>query len=215
MSLSFCIKLSNALVFPDPKGPTVILQIKIDFWDTKKFFQIIPFYNASIESPKIKHLSYIELLHELPFYRELSVVKNSDAFKGYARSYEVEKVDSKDPLVQLEVSKSSIKDLFRDLINEMKGFKYHVTMTVLLYKHKMYANIEYSPVYFNSATETVINFEYCLDNSFQEGLHRIDNWINKVSGWVIESIDGEYVNISAYSSLIGSTYIELPNGLKN
>ena len=70
---------------------------------------------------------------------------------------------------------------------------------------------EYSPVYFNSATKTVINFEYCPNKSFQEILYRIDNWINKASGWIIESIDGEYVNISAYSPLIGSTYIELPS----
>ena len=49
--------------------------------------------------------------------------------------------------------------------------------------------------------------------SFQEVLYRIDNWIDKGSGWIIESIDGEYVNISAYSLLIGSAYIELPGGL--
>ena len=97
----------------------------------------------------------------------------------------------------------------------MKGFKYQITMTVLLYKYKMDGDTEYSPVYFNSATKTVINFEYCLDKSFQEILYRIDNWINRGSGWIIESIDGEYVNISAYSPLIGSTYIELPSGLKN
>ena len=87
-------------------------------------------------------------------------------------------------------------------------------MTVLLYKHKTDGNIEYLPVYFNSTTKTVINFEYCHDKSFQEILYRIDNWINKGSGWMIESIDGGYVNISAYSPLIGSTYIELPSGLK-
>ena len=69
-------------------------------------------------------------------------------------------------------------------------------MTVLLYKHKMDGDTEYSPLYFNSTTKTVINFEYCLDKSFQEILYRIDNWINKVFGWIIESIDGEYVNIS-------------------
>ena len=40
-------------------------------------------------------------------------------------------------------------------------------------------------------------------------------WINKGSGWIIESVDGEYMNISAYSPLMGSAYIELPNGLKN
>ena len=61
----------------------------------------------------------------------------------------------------------------------------------------------------------MINFQYCLDKSFSETLYRIDNWINKGSGWIIESIDGECVNISAYSPLIGSASIELPSGLKN
>ena len=35
------------------------------------------------------------------------------AFGWYARSYEVEIVDSKVPLAQLEASKSTIKDLFK------------------------------------------------------------------------------------------------------
>ena len=69
----------------------------------------------------------------------------------------------------------------------------------------MDGDTEYSPVYFNIATKTVINFEYYLDKSFQEILYRIDNWINKESGWIIGSIYGKYVNISAYSPLIGST----------
>ena len=75
---------------------------------------------------------------------------------------------------------------------------------------------EYAPVYFNSAIKTVINFDkYDLDKSFQEILYRIDNWINEGSGWIIESIEAQYVNISIYSPLIGSTYIELPDKLKN
>ena len=55
---------------------------------------------------------------------ELSVVEISKAFKRYARSYKIEIIDSKDPLAQLEASKSSTKVLFKDLLNEMKGFKY-------------------------------------------------------------------------------------------
>ena len=82
------------------------------------------FYNAFIEKLKIKHLKNIDLLHELPFYDKLSIEKISEAFKRYARSYKIEIVDSKDPLVQLEASKSSIKDLFKDLLDEIKGFKY-------------------------------------------------------------------------------------------
>ena len=31
-----------------------------------------------------------------------------------------------------------------------------------------------------------------------------DNWISERSGWVIESIDGDYVNVSIYNPLSGS-----------
>ena len=43
-------------------------------------------------------------------------------------SYKVEIVERKDPINQLETSKSSIKDLFSDLFDETKGFKYQITL---------------------------------------------------------------------------------------
>ena len=42
----------------------------------------------------------------------------------------------KDPLSELEVSKLSIKDLFNDLFDETKGFKYQITVKILLKKTK-------------------------------------------------------------------------------
>ena len=60
----------------------------------------------------------------------------------------------------------------------------------------------------------MINFKYDLDKSFQDVLYRIDNWVNKGSGWVIESIDAEYLNVSIYSALSGGTHIKLPSELK-
>ena len=89
-------------------------------------------FNVSIEKPKIKRLKNVDLLAELPFYDQLNIIKTDRAFKGYAMSYKVEIVDKKDLIVQLEASKSSIKDLFNDLLNETKGFKYHITVKVLL-----------------------------------------------------------------------------------
>ena len=47
-------------------------------------------------------------------------------------SYKVEIIERKYPIVQLEASKSSIKDLFSDLLNKTKGFKYQITVKVLL-----------------------------------------------------------------------------------
>ena len=189
----------------------------MSFWDEKEaknFFQKLPFYKVLTEKPKLKHLSNIDLLHELPFYDELSVVEISRAFKGYA-SYKIEIKDIKDPLAQLEVSKSSIKDLFKDLLNEMKGFKYQITVNVLPSKYKGNGHKEFAPVYFNSATKTAINFKYMLDKSLQGILYRIDNWINEGSHWIIEPTEAQYVNISVYSPLSGSMYIKLHNKLKH
>ena len=44
-------------------------------------------------------------------------------------SYKVEIIEKKDPTRLAEASKSNIKDLFSDLLNEKKkGFKYQITI---------------------------------------------------------------------------------------
>ena len=68
--------------------------------------------------------------------------------------YKVEIIEKKDPILQLEASKLSIKNLFSDLLNETKGFKYQITVKVLLKKYKLNEEIEFAPVYFNSVTKT-------------------------------------------------------------
>ena len=88
------------------------------------YFKELTFYNVSIEKPIIKRLKNIDLLAELPFFNQLKIIKTDHAFSGYAMSYKIEIVDKKDLNVQLEASKSSIKDLFNDLLNETRGFKY-------------------------------------------------------------------------------------------
>ena len=72
------------------------------------------------------------MLSELAFNEELNVRKTNHAFRGNAISYNAELVQKKDPIKQLEASKSSIKDLLSDLLNETKGFKYQITIKVNL-----------------------------------------------------------------------------------
>ena len=96
------------------------------------YFKELPFYNNPIEKPKNKRLTDINLLAELPFYKQPSIIKTNQAFQGYAMSYKAELIERKDPIVQLEASKSSIKNLFSNLLNEIKGFKYQSTVKVLL-----------------------------------------------------------------------------------
>ena len=123
-------------------------------------------------------------------------------------SYKVEKVEKKDPIVQLKASKLNIKNLFNDVLNETKGFKYQFTLKTLSKKYKLYGEIEFKLVYFNSITKTVTNYRFQLKNSFQEILYMIDYWINEGSGWIIELTESQYINISAYRPLSGSSYID-------
>ena len=51
-------------------------------------------------------------------------------------SYKVGIVERKDPILQLETSKLSIKNLSSDLLNETKCFKYQINVEVLLQKYK-------------------------------------------------------------------------------
>ena len=92
--------------------------------DAVDYFKKLPFDNIPIEKPKHKRSKNNDQLAELPFYEQLNVIKTNLALRGYAMTYKVEIIQKKDPIVQLEASKSSIKDLFNGLLNETKGFKY-------------------------------------------------------------------------------------------
>ena len=94
------------------------------------YFKELPYFNEIIEKSKIKRLRNVDLLVELPFHEQLSIKKLNQAFKGYAMSYKVEIVEKKDPIVQVEVSKSSIEDLFSNLLGEIKRFKYQITVKI-------------------------------------------------------------------------------------
>ena len=130
-------------------------------------------------------------------------------------SYNIETIERKDPIKLLEVSKSSVKNLFSDLLNETKGFKYQIMLKVMLKKTKPNWEIEFRPVYFNRTTTTVINHKFILENAFQEILYRIDNWINEGSGWIVESVKSQYINVSTYRPLSGSSYVKLPAELRS
>ena len=59
------------------------------------------------------------------------------------------------------------------------------------------------------------NHRFRLENSFQENLYMIGVWINKGSGWIVESIDSQYINILTYRPLTGSSYMDLPAELRS
>ena len=97
--------------------------------DVIDYLKDLPFYNKYIKKRKIKRLKNIDLLFELPFLEKLNIIKTNHAVREYAMSYKVKLVEKKDPIEQLEASKSSINDKrMRDRIMKQK---YQITLKVV------------------------------------------------------------------------------------
>ena len=92
------------------------------------------------------------------------------------------------------------------MLIEFKGFKYQITLAVLLSKVKNSGEVEYSPVYFNSLTKTLTGSnKFKLNQSFHEIIYRLENWISNGSGWTVKEIINQFLNASSYLPLSGST----------
>ena len=59
------------------------------------------------------------------------------------------------------------------------------------------------------------NHIFKIEKSFKETLYMIGAWINNGSGWIIEIIESQYINISTYRPLSRSFYMDLPVELRS
>ena len=167
---------------------------------------------APIPTPRTKKPS------EKPVPEKRTIISQVEkALKGYTQSFDVELRDKKDPLLQLQKSRRAVEYLFNNLLVQTKGFKFVETLQVKFVKHSNDKKILKNG-YFNSTTDLIINetdIKLATQASQQQILNKIAQWISEGSGWTIKSIENHYINIVNYSSLKGSSYIKLPQELKN
>ena len=72
--------------------------------------------------------------------------------------------------------------------------------------------------FFKSNAWRIINendIEIVISDAGNELINRISEWISEGSGWVIKSVDKHEIDISKYKPLRGSSYLQLPEKLKN
>ena len=129
---------------------------------------------------------------------------------GCAEAYKAEIINNRNLSDSLSVSKKSIKNLFHKLLRKKRGFKYIISVKITLKKQINDNEFEPKVIYLNSSAKMVINRGYYLNGSFEEILNKLDIWINEGSGWIIDKIEGLYINVANYEQLSGSSYILLP-----
>ena len=147
-----------------------------------------------------------------------TIIKQTDkALKGFAKSYEINIRNNRDPLAQIQNTRNGAERQLTTLLNEMKGLKYVETLKVTFEKISADVIVEKS-AYFNSTSQTIINemeINEALQMSKQNILNKIAQWISEGSGWTVQSVDSHYLNIVKYEPMKGSSYIQLPNELRN
>ena len=139
------------------------------------------------------------------------------ALKGYTKSFEISIINNKDPLTQLQNTRKAVEYHIMKILTSMKGLKFVETLEVT-FKKFVNSEIVYKTAYFNSKPQTIINdlgTPEALQLSQQQILNIIARWVSEGSGWTIESVDSHHLNIVQYQPMKGSSYIKLPQELRN
>ena len=147
----------------------------------------------------------------------------NQALKGHAKSYGIELQDNLNPLNHFTKTRALVESHLENLLKDMKGFKFIEMLEVKFEKDTIDSKTGkhvsiYKTAFFNGKTKTSIkanDIEHELSMSRQEILNVIDKWVSEGSGGVIDRIDSHYINVTTYTPLHGSSYIELPTELKN
>ena len=136
------------------------------------------------------------------------------ALKGYTKSYEIGIKNNTDPLAQLQNTRKAIEYHIIKILTSMKGLKFVETLRVT-FKKLAKDEIVYKTAYFNSKPQTITEIPEALQLSKQQILNMIAQWVSEGSGWTVESVDNHYLNIVQHQPMKGSSYIKLPQELRN
>jgi len=143
------------------------------------------------------------------------------AFKDAVETYEIGLKNKSDPLVQIQNTRQAINHRFnKSHLVKNKNFKFYESMKVTFIKEvpddkqndddveveidaaggKHY--LKYKTAHFNSKAKTVTNnidLNQQLKITQEEILKKIAQWLSEGSGWIIDKIDNDYLNVIKYN----------------
>ena len=179
--------------------------------------QMVQYYEKiNTEKPVLLPRTVKSKEKPMPLLRT-KIEETNRALKGYTKSFEINIKYYKDRLNQMQNTRSAVKHHINTLLNEMKGLKFVETLKITFRKVSGDETIEKN-AYFNSTIQTIINetqINEALQLSKQIILNKIAQWVSEGSGWIIQSVDNHFLNIVKYKPLNGSSYIKLPEELRN
>ncbi|KAL9967825.1 hypothetical protein ACROYT_G026122 [Oculina patagonica] len=182
----------------------------------KSVKQRVQDYEENIIQPPIPKPRTIKQVKPTPATRT-KIEETDKALKGYTKSYQITIRNNKDPLLQLQNTRKAVEYHINKILSSLKGIKFVETLKITFSKMSGDSLI-YKTAYFNSKAQTIINnleIAESLQESKQKILNFVALWISEGSGWTIQSVDSHHLNVVKYEPIKGSSYIILPQELRN
>ena len=145
--------------------------------------------------------------------------KEKSALQGFANKYTIQGIFGFKPMDFIDQIYETLKDFF----TYHRNIKFRLLLVCIMEKQNIQQNvgvigIEESKAYFSSGT--MINFESTnvddLIDLIKEGIEgSIEHYSEKGSGWYFKEVDKLEIHTVDFNPLKGSTYLPLPDWLKN
>ena len=141
----------------------------------------------------------------------------ASALRGYSKSYNVDITDSHSVIKQLSETSETVKNVLGRELHVMNGIKPLINLKVQFKKLKKDEGFIMKTGYFNSAAVPITNqnqISQIVSEQNARLIYKVDQWLSEGSGWIIDSVDGHWINISKYKPLRGASYIPTPAKLR-
>ena len=116
--------------------------------------------------------------------KNVKLTKREHAFSS---SYNFEILNSYNPELQLKDTESAIKNKLKQLMTELRGFKFVTTLVLVFKKVESEDKTKYGTFYSNSKAEIIIN-ESDINDMFKSiyttFISNIQKSLGKDSGWI-------------------------------
>ena len=130
--------------------------------------------------------------------KNVKIIKRAHASRGYTNSHKVDILNSFNPELQLKDTKFAIKTKLIELLTQLKGFKFVVTLVSVLKKIENQDILKYNTFYLHSEVETIVN-ESEINNAFESIYTAIisnkQKSLGKGSGWITDLDIENNINI--------------------
>ena len=146
-----------------------------------------------------------------------SVSLMETALKSFTKSYKVKITNRNSLFSQLNNTVSVVHGTLVEELLSMIGIKLVISVKIEFEKEDG-DDTTYKSAYFNSKAVSIINVDEIAEIINLQNAHlleKVDRWIGEGSGWSISKVEGHWLNINIYIPLTGSSYIQLPEQLRN